>query len=1227
MRGGQPLKQFRWQDVVAPLCGILTVAAGVFIMLGWGLDIPVMRSLLPGFGSANLTVAVCMVLAGISQLTLTDRFTSHWPLRLSRLCAAILILLGVIVETTYMFGAQNLVSQQWRTAAGAGLVFGLAGCGLLAGHWRIVGGLRPSVWLGWIILVMAVLALIQQLVLGGLIIQHDIPSNPEYVVSTVLVLVIIGLGLIVTRSTALPDTEQQDETPSERRIFQTVYISLALLMSLMLAMLTISMENGLRSKELSQVLAAEYATSQFVKKLNAGVSSGSHSVPTAATVKDIAAIIPLQTPALRECLKRAEQDMILQPVAGTAELTAVRECMRGILAHLDSLRMTRVSRDTQAAKALTIIIFLGVLLLVPVGFACLHLLYRGLQVRRDATEDIRQANETLEKQVAERTAELAQSERSLRTLLDHFPGVAYRTVGGKAFIYDYVSAGSLEVLGVPPEEFTRGRSQFRKLIHPDDYGIFMESAKGLIGGHDVNQEYRIIRPDGEMRWLSAYIHPSNIVDGIVEQVEGFVVDITDRRLTDMSHKVRSEILSSLNSEATLGATLDILTGAVEEHCPGGLCSIMLTDESGQYLQYASAPSLPESYCLATNNVEIGPSAGSCGTAVFRGEGVIVEDIQTDPLWSSYRDEAAAAGLRSCWSIPISATDGKVLGSMVIYQRKTGQPSKQANDVMGWASFLASMAIQHVRQREDQTARLALEKTNDAKTRFLAVMSHEIRTPLNGVLGMVDLMLNTTQDPQQTKHIMGAIKESSDELRRVVDSIVEYSLSESADLTLDTEALDLSTLAHAVVASHTGNALGNDVQLRVTCDPGIPSPLLVDGKKLRQILFKLIDNAIKFSGRQAGRTGHVELNVEHCGGEDGMARICLTIRDDGIGMSPQELQHVTEPFSQSDISTTRAFSGAGLGLALTKQLLQLMDSKLKFSSISGQGLQVSFELLLPIGNSNHLQSPTPDSAQTPLEAPLQTPSNVDAEKLSDHRILLAEDNRMNQRVIVLQLQALGYPTDVAENGQDALAMWERGHYCLLLADFHMPKMDGFELTRQIREREEDTTEHMPIIGITASTIPREIELSSAVGMDGYISKPATLETLSQNLAQWLSFDDVDGPETQESVIDWTALGGYMGTDDKALLAEFFTDFLRHGANTLSEIEQAVAAQDASQVGALAHRLKSSARMVGAIGLADVCVLLESAGSETRWNDIHRDHPALQKLFTAVVAEAGNRGIVM
>jgi len=342
-----------------------------------------------------------------------------------------------------------------------------------------------------------------------------------------------------------------------------------------------------------------------------------------------------------------------------------------------------------------------------------------------------------------------------------------------------------------------------------------------------------------------------------------------------------------------------------------------------------------------------------------------------------------------------------------------------------------------------------------------------------------------------------------------------------------------------------------------------------------------------------------------------------------------------PFVQADESTTRAFDGAGLGLTITSRLLKLMDSELSITSAAGEGSQLGFELSLPI-----CAPQTAEQARRPhldLATTSPGPGASSREPVADPLILLAEDNRMNQQVIALQLETLGLAVEVAENGQDAFERWKSGRYSLLLTDFHMPKMDGFELTRQVRKREAGTDEQKPIIGITASTVKSEIKLCHSVGMDHYISKPTTLEALKRTLGKWLPTGDyindseTEAPHTdaQRAVqaVDWQVLSGVLGTNDKTLIDKFFADFLVYAASTMAELAAAEAQRDAAQLSALAHRFKSSARTVGANALADACVRLEAAGAESSWETIELELPLLDNLYAAVKVEAEKHGIAL
>ncbi len=1273
MRDKKALQHDKRLDTIAPLCGAFSLAAGLIILLGWALDIAIMRSLLPGFAPANATVAVFMVLAGISLLAFYARSTFTWCLRISELCAVALIVLGFIAEFAYPIHSPLSLDNPWRTSLGAGTIFFVAGLGLLLGTKRFRNGILPSIWLGWVIIVMATLALVNQAITGGVTLQQGTEDSIRFVIATPIVLIVIGLGLAVPSAAQQLYRSQYDgqASPLKQRIYALLCLSLIVVFTVLLVVLLTTIANANRTDALLQAMGTERALRPVIERAETmriesreylTVGGGPEKIQQMLRSQSLleGAVTHLQsrssldeladetqrkhfaelgrkTQLLRGNLIRLAAGNDSSEATDPSEIMAlvmdIRQSAADIDSHLLTVRSSILDRAFVGARWLYFISISSFLVVLPFGYFSLRAVRQGFKANAIAAQEIVQINEGLAAEVATRTAALVKSERDHRNLLDHFPGAAYLAQFEHKFVYEYVSAGSQELFGLAPEEFTSGRVPFTDLVHPEDLPRFLEVAEDVFEGQDAEREYRIIRPDGEIRWLHAYIHPTHIVEGVAQLFEGYLVDISDRKRADIRHEVNRAVLQSLSTRDTLETTLDIVTRAVEAQCPGVLCAILLVDDSAQFLRYGSAPSLSESFCLATQGMAITSDSGCCGAAVYRRERVVVEDIATDPLCRNYARFAIAAGLRSCWSAPLPGTDGEIRGTFVLYSRDLGPPSKACIEVVEWASYFANMAIGLEHNLYDQAARAAEEKANLAKSRFLATMSHEIRTPLNGVLGMVDLMLNSAQSPSQTNQMLSDIKTSSNVLRQVVDNILEYSLGESSEQQANIETVDLPLLVHAVVKSQTLKARENAVQIRVASDPGIPARLLADGERLRQVLVNLLDNAIKFSGRQTGRNGTVELRIERRPSEVGMARIYLSISDDGIGVSPEDLQHIDQPFFQADISTTRAFDGAGLGLALTSRMLHLMDSKMEFSSAAGQGLQVGFELLLPIDTNAPLSNLIPGAKQALVETTRQSPS-IDEAETTGRLILLAEDNLMNQRVIMLQLQTLGYAVHIAGNGREALAMWENRRYSLLLVDFHMPEMDGFDLARQIRLREQDTGQRTPLVGITASTVPHELELCVTVGMDDYIAKPVTLDTLVAKLARWLPFElNASAPAQHRTapddgcVVDWQAFGKYIGTDDPALLVEFFTDFLRSAADTLTAIDQAVRAQDAPQVAALAHRLKSSARVVGANPMSDTCQRLEQAGSGPQWVDIERECTVLQECFAVVMAEAGNRDIVL
>jgi PAS domain S-box-containing protein len=478
----------------------------------------------------------------------------------------------------------------------------------------------------------------------------------------------------------------------------------------------------------------------------------------------------------------------------------------------------------------------------------------------------------------------------------------------------------------------------------------------------------------------------------------------------------------------------------------------------------------------------------------------------------------------------------------------------------------------------EQARADADAANRAKSDFLAVMSHEIRTPMNGVIGMIDVLQQTGLAASQLE-MVELIRESAFSLLAVIEDILDFSKIEAGRLEIEAAPVALAELVGKVCRMLEPLAAEQGVRLTLTADPDIPAALLGDEGRLRQVLVNLISNAIKFSGG-SHRQGEVTVQLLRqsvCSADQRTGHVTLDLRvaDNGIGMDPPTQQRLFHAFSQGDASTTRRFGGTGLGLVISRRLVALMGGSLTCHSVLGHGAEFTVHLSL---------AKSPDVAVAgPSAAMPEAPSRGQA--LRDGRlILVAEDNVINQRVILLQLSLLGFAADVADNGLLALERWRGGGYALLLCDLHMPEMDGYELSAAIRA-EQPAGRRMPILALTANTLKGEAQRCREAGMDDYLSKPLQLAALKSALEQWLP---------APSVVDIGVLEQLVGADpvviDEFLLA--FRDSLRQLR------EQLIAAQHdgkPAQVAGYAHQLKSSARSVGALALGELCAQMEAAGN--------------------------------
>jgi PAS domain S-box-containing protein len=709
-------------------------------------------------------------------------------------------------------------------------------------------------------------------------------------------------------------------------------------------------------------------------------------------------------------------------------------------------------------------------------------------------------------------------------------------------------------------------------------------------------DFRFFRKDQSSLWgllSSTSIQSDNGEPG---GTLAMITDITERRQASIALSNSSQRMASVFGAVTNGLVVQDSHGHILESnaaaermlaaSPAGNSLWQAIREDGSAFDQRSHP------------VHITLSTGEAMRDVLMG----VQQPDGSLSWLSVNTEAIRDEYGKVGMVVASLTD-------ITYHKRSESALRELNEHLE----------ERVAQRTEQLdqAKQVAEEASLAKGQFLANMSHEIRTPMNGVIGMAYLALKTDLEPRQRDYLE-KIRFAGEHLLGIIDDILDISKIEAGKLEIERVNFSFDHVVQTLMTVVAPRAAGKNLELLFEIDPQLPAVLVGDPLRLGQVLINYANNAIKFSeqGSITVKVRKVVADAKHC-------LVRFEVCDHGIGLSQDEMSKLFQSFQQADTSTTREYGGTGLGLAICKQLAQLMGGDVGVDSRPGAGSTFWFTANLGISDQ---------AAPAMLDSMVQTAAAMRASAdaalvmrtLKHARILLVEDNTFNQQVALELLEEAGASVCLANNGEEALDLLRQTQFDCVLMDVQMPLMDGLQATRHIRA--DPQLAHLRVLAMTATATSEDRVRCLDAGMDDFISKPIQPAMMYQTIASWLPARETPPPPARSraapafkttlagdpQVIDLSILAKLLGYNPEKV-RKFAFKFLQTTQDGFGDIDAALARGDVHQVRELGHRIKSSARTVGALGLAELCHNLETLAPGEAADEAERARHIVARLW--------------